>query len=207
MFTDLGELLEHKRNYCKLRFTCKCHTFNGTAPSTYLLERKVCPTNLPLPLYSVERKRSRLLVPYQTGLYEFHSYVSAFKKFFNKDPAFIEIRGQVSKYLSSSRCHLFSLCYPYRTSNGAVVKMKFEPDPESGSSFLVSLRFSSREQNCTLAFYRGKRSCVGTMVHDLFRMEELERESLGSIVAVRKICLRILLQDASLHLTYHRSSF
>lgn len=101
MFTDLGELLEHKRNYCKLRFTCKCHTFNGTAPSTYLLERKVCPANLPLPLYSVvgERKRSRLLVRdqvalYQTGLYEFHSYVSAFKKFFNKDPAFIEIRGR-----------------------------------------------------------------------------------------------------------------
>lgn len=85
--------------------------------------------------------------------------------------------------------------------------MKFEPDPESGSSFLVSLRFSSRERNCTLAFYRGKRSCVGTMVHDLFRMEELERESLGSIVAVRKICLRTLLQVASLHLTYRCSSF
>ncbi|KAL2743857.1 hypothetical protein V1477_007733 [Vespula maculifrons] len=33
MFTDLGELLEHKRNYCKLRFTCKCHTFNGAAPT------------------------------------------------------------------------------------------------------------------------------------------------------------------------------
>ncbi|XP_048510805.1 uncharacterized protein LOC105688785 isoform X1 [Athalia rosae] len=32
MFTDLGELLEHKRNYCKLRFTCKCHTFNGATP-------------------------------------------------------------------------------------------------------------------------------------------------------------------------------
>lgn len=24
MFTDLGELLDHKRTYCKLRFTCKC---------------------------------------------------------------------------------------------------------------------------------------------------------------------------------------
>jgi uncharacterized CHY-type Zn-finger protein len=35
MFTELGELLEHKRNYCKLRFTCKCHTFNGAAPSMY----------------------------------------------------------------------------------------------------------------------------------------------------------------------------
>ncbi|XP_014207731.1 heterogeneous nuclear ribonucleoprotein C-like [Copidosoma floridanum] len=32
MFTDLGELLEHKRDYCKLRFTCKCHTFNGATP-------------------------------------------------------------------------------------------------------------------------------------------------------------------------------
>lgn len=39
MFTDLGELLEHKRNYCKLRFTCKCHTFNGTAPSMYSKEK------------------------------------------------------------------------------------------------------------------------------------------------------------------------
>ena len=36
MFTDLGELLEHKRDYCKLRFTCKCHTFNGATPSTYM---------------------------------------------------------------------------------------------------------------------------------------------------------------------------
>ncbi|XP_014206298.1 uncharacterized protein LOC106637852 [Copidosoma floridanum] len=34
MFTNLGELLEHKRDHCKQRFTCKCHTFNGTTPST-----------------------------------------------------------------------------------------------------------------------------------------------------------------------------
>ncbi|OXU28117.1 hypothetical protein TSAR_012676 [Trichomalopsis sarcophagae] len=33
MFTELGELLEHKRDYCKLRFTCKCHTFNGATPT------------------------------------------------------------------------------------------------------------------------------------------------------------------------------
>ncbi|XP_046997641.1 RNA-binding protein Raly-like [Schistocerca americana] len=26
MFTELQELLEHKKTYCKLRFTCKCHT-------------------------------------------------------------------------------------------------------------------------------------------------------------------------------------
>uniref|UniRef100_A0A182KGA6 C2H2-type domain-containing protein n=1 Tax=Anopheles christyi TaxID=43041 RepID=A0A182KGA6_9DIPT len=24
LFTDLTELLDHKRSYCKLRFTCKC---------------------------------------------------------------------------------------------------------------------------------------------------------------------------------------
>ncbi len=24
MFTDIHELLEHKKTYCKLRFTCKC---------------------------------------------------------------------------------------------------------------------------------------------------------------------------------------
>ncbi|XP_071446835.1 zinc finger protein 296-like [Hetaerina americana] len=29
MFTELQELLDHKRTYCKLRFTCKCHTLNG----------------------------------------------------------------------------------------------------------------------------------------------------------------------------------
>ncbi|XP_067013987.1 uncharacterized protein [Anabrus simplex] len=29
MFTDLQELLDHKKTYCKLRFTCKCHTLNG----------------------------------------------------------------------------------------------------------------------------------------------------------------------------------
>ncbi|GLV42570.1 uncharacterized protein CBL_03309 [Carabus blaptoides fortunei] len=28
MFTDLHDLLEHKKTYCKLRFTCKCHTIN-----------------------------------------------------------------------------------------------------------------------------------------------------------------------------------
>ena len=37
MFSDLAELLEHKRDYCKLRFTCKCHapTVNGPTQSTY----------------------------------------------------------------------------------------------------------------------------------------------------------------------------
>lgn len=29
MFTDLHELLDHKKTYCKLRFTCKCDTFNN----------------------------------------------------------------------------------------------------------------------------------------------------------------------------------
>ncbi|XP_017779294.1 PREDICTED: uncharacterized protein LOC108564707 isoform X2 [Nicrophorus vespilloides] len=28
MFTDLHELLDHKKTYCKLRFTCKCDTFS-----------------------------------------------------------------------------------------------------------------------------------------------------------------------------------
>nr|KAF7389743.1 hypothetical protein H0235_018227 [Vespula pensylvanica] len=49
MFTDLGELLEHKRNYCKLRFTCKCHTFNGAAPrdSTTALLCVLCKVSFP----------------------------------------------------------------------------------------------------------------------------------------------------------------
>lgn len=29
MFTELQELLEHKKTYCKLRFTCKCDSYNG----------------------------------------------------------------------------------------------------------------------------------------------------------------------------------
>ncbi|KRT84269.1 hypothetical protein AMK59_1140, partial [Oryctes borbonicus] len=28
MFTDLHELFDHKKAYCKLRFTCKCDSFN-----------------------------------------------------------------------------------------------------------------------------------------------------------------------------------
>lgn len=44
MFTDLSELLEHKRDYCKLRFTCKCLTFNGATPSTYYPTSHVPPT-------------------------------------------------------------------------------------------------------------------------------------------------------------------
>ncbi|KAI4477748.1 hypothetical protein M0804_012576 [Polistes exclamans] len=49
MFSDLGELLEHKRNYCKLRFTCKCHTFNGAAPrdSTTALLCVLCKVSFP----------------------------------------------------------------------------------------------------------------------------------------------------------------
>ncbi|KAF4522618.1 hypothetical protein B566_EDAN003600 [Ephemera danica] len=34
MFTDLQELLEHKKSYCKLRFTCKCHVHNGIKPTS-----------------------------------------------------------------------------------------------------------------------------------------------------------------------------
>ncbi|KAL0280147.1 UNVERIFIED_CONTAM: hypothetical protein PYX00_001526 [Menopon gallinae] len=33
MFTELQELLDHKKSYCKLRFTCKCNTINGVKPS------------------------------------------------------------------------------------------------------------------------------------------------------------------------------
>lgn len=29
MFTELQDLLDHKKAYCKLRFTCKCNTING----------------------------------------------------------------------------------------------------------------------------------------------------------------------------------
>ncbi|XP_037908900.1 uncharacterized protein LOC119650318 isoform X1 [Hermetia illucens] len=40
-FSDLGELLDHKRNYCKLRFTCKCQDTLSSAktpsPTTKLL--------------------------------------------------------------------------------------------------------------------------------------------------------------------------
>ena len=28
MFNDLVDMMEHKRDYCKLRFTCKCDTLN-----------------------------------------------------------------------------------------------------------------------------------------------------------------------------------
>ena len=28
MFSDLVDMMEHKRDYCKLRFTCKCDTLN-----------------------------------------------------------------------------------------------------------------------------------------------------------------------------------
>lgn len=34
MFSELQELVEHKKSYCKLRFTCKCHTFNGVKPKS-----------------------------------------------------------------------------------------------------------------------------------------------------------------------------
>lgn len=36
-FADLSELLEHKRSYCKLRFTCKCQeNVQSEFISTYL---------------------------------------------------------------------------------------------------------------------------------------------------------------------------
>ncbi|KAJ8922115.1 hypothetical protein NQ315_004049 [Exocentrus adspersus] len=33
MFSDLHELLEHKKTYCKLRFTCKCDSNKSKSPS------------------------------------------------------------------------------------------------------------------------------------------------------------------------------
>ena len=34
MFSDLVDMMEHKRDYCKLRFTCKCDSLNDeTDPS------------------------------------------------------------------------------------------------------------------------------------------------------------------------------
>ena len=31
MFSDLVDMMEHKRDYCKLRFTCKCDTLSDEA--------------------------------------------------------------------------------------------------------------------------------------------------------------------------------
>lgn len=47
MFSDLVDMMEHKRDYCKLRFTCKCDALNeendGSSPCTD------CTSNSPLP--------------------------------------------------------------------------------------------------------------------------------------------------------------
>lgn len=48
MFTDLPDLVEHKKTYCKLRFTCKCHTINdhsetnGNSHTSALLQCVQC---------------------------------------------------------------------------------------------------------------------------------------------------------------------
>ncbi|BES98176.1 RNA Hypothetical protein protein [Nesidiocoris tenuis] len=34
MFSELQELLEHKKDFCKLRFTCKCSSINGNVKDT-----------------------------------------------------------------------------------------------------------------------------------------------------------------------------
>ncbi|XP_043286255.1 uncharacterized RNA-binding protein C3H8.09c isoform X2 [Venturia canescens] len=49
IYTDLGELLEHKRNYCKVRFTCKCHSINDALPkdSTTALLCVLCKDSFP----------------------------------------------------------------------------------------------------------------------------------------------------------------
>ena len=33
MFSDLTDMLDHKRDYCKLRFTCKCDVLNEECTS------------------------------------------------------------------------------------------------------------------------------------------------------------------------------
>ncbi|RZC39858.1 hypothetical protein BDFB_012923, partial [Asbolus verrucosus] len=33
MYTDLHDLLEHKKTYCKLRFTCKCDSNKSKSPA------------------------------------------------------------------------------------------------------------------------------------------------------------------------------
>ncbi|KDR12531.1 hypothetical protein L798_13609, partial [Zootermopsis nevadensis] len=52
MFTELQELLDHKKTYCKLRFTCKCHTLNGInnrddSSSTAMLLCVLCKDSFP----------------------------------------------------------------------------------------------------------------------------------------------------------------
>jgi hypothetical protein len=34
MFSDLVDMMEHKRDYCKLRFTCKCDALNEDGECT-----------------------------------------------------------------------------------------------------------------------------------------------------------------------------
>lgn len=138
MFTDLGELLEHKRNYCKLRFTCKCHTFNGTAPSTYSKERS---TLFPSYTYIYTHIQKRV----KNDRFDANSATFSislryfFKKFFNKKNLELSSKFEggavVWKHIPTSLFSSFPSLPSYSFSKlslsrrcwiGRNVKMKFE---------------------------------------------------------------------------------
>lgn len=114
MFTDLGELLEHKRNYCKLRFTCKCHTFNGTAPSTYSSEKFGRKAS-----YSANRSLGPIEWPFRLKRVSWNSsttLLSVFKKFLStKRPAFSLEFGNDhdSENTASMLLSFFVSCIPF----------------------------------------------------------------------------------------------
>lgn len=45
LFSNLSDFIEHRRTYCKLRFTCKCSSHNGTMQESALLLCALCKEN------------------------------------------------------------------------------------------------------------------------------------------------------------------
>ncbi|XP_042237566.1 uncharacterized protein LOC121876501 isoform X1 [Homarus americanus] len=45
LFSNLGDFIDHRRTYCKLRFTCKCSSHNGVMQESALLLCALCKEN------------------------------------------------------------------------------------------------------------------------------------------------------------------
>ncbi|XP_064114735.1 RNA-binding protein Raly-like isoform X2 [Macrobrachium rosenbergii] len=70
LFSNLSDFIDHRRTYCKLRFTCKCSSHNGTAPhgsrsTSYGCSGSLFPNQRPLtirPFHSPGMEESALLM-------------------------------------------------------------------------------------------------------------------------------------------------
>ena len=108
MFSDLVDIIDHKKDYCKLRFTCKCDYLNLDNNHDHATSDVNNETGNPNADNQQNKgKRSCNILPKQMGRYVYTFRCVEFWKYLHW---FIFVYGNQRKYFKR-QCNAENVCY------------------------------------------------------------------------------------------------